>query len=106
MRLANAGWGAGACSVVIGLLGLVPNATATSTFKPCGKIVGNEHVVAMKVEVSGMPCEAASKAIKSPKTPAQLGYRCVVTARPPLEYFTCHRKTGGTVRFRETVQRG
>jgi hypothetical protein len=104
MRWGSASLAAGACSVVVGLLGLAPSATAASTFKPCGKIVGYEHVVAMKVEVSGMSCEAASRGLKSTKTPAQLGYRCVATARPPVEYFTCHRKVGGTVRFRE-IQR-
>ena len=104
MRVGNASLGAVACSVVIGLLGLVPNASAAATFKPCGKIVGYQHVVAMKVEVSGMSCEAASRGLKSPKTDAQLGYRCVATARPPVEYFTCQREAGGTVRFRE-IQR-
>jgi hypothetical protein len=104
MRLGNASWCAGACAIAVGLLGVVPNATAASTFKPCGKIIGHEHVVALKVEVSGMSCEAASRGLKSPKTTAQLGYRCGIASHPPLEYFTCHRKVGGTVRFRE-IQR-
>jgi hypothetical protein len=87
--------------MVVGLLGLVPGATAAATFKPCGTIVGYEHVVAKKVEVSGMSCEVAGKGIKSPKTPAQLGYRCKEQAHASVTFFTCVRKAGGTVKFRE-----
>ena len=106
MRLGRDALRVGACAAVIGLLGLAPNAIAAPTFKPCGRIVGYEHVVAMKVEVSKLSCETATKGLKSPKTPAQLGYRCVVRAQPPLKYFTCERNGGGTVRFREALPQG
>jgi hypothetical protein len=106
MRLGKDAWCVGACAAVVGVLGLVPSATAAPAFKSCGRIVGNEHVIAMKVEASGLSCEAAAKAIKSPKTPAQLGYRCVVRTQPPLRYFTCERKAGGLVRFREALPQG
>ncbi len=106
MKLARDASCVGACAAVIGLLGLAPNAMAAPAFKPCGRIVGYQHVVAMKVEVSGLSCEVAGRGLKSPKTPAQLGYRCVVRAVSPLEYFTCYRKAGGTIRFREALPQG
>lgn len=94
-----------ACSLTM-LGALLAPVAASANARQCGTVHGPAGTVAMKVEVEDMTCKQAAAAIKSPKSPAELGYRCKQREQGSVDYYSCTRLKGGKVRFREHVQQG